>query len=65
MQFHFKVSDAERDKGAAATSSSTTTNPHTALQPQQPAALVEPKDAQHEIRLQLVSAGLMQSAKNN
>ncbi|EDV30999.1 uncharacterized protein Dana_GF14757 [Drosophila ananassae] len=56
MQFHFKVSDAERDKGTAATSSSAATNPHTALQPQQPAALVEPKDAQHEIRLQNIVA---------
>ncbi|KAH8240970.1 hypothetical protein KR026_009557 [Drosophila bipectinata] len=56
MQFHFKVTDAERDKGAAATSTSGGTNPHTALQPQQPAALVEPKDAQHEIRLQNIVA---------
>jgi len=54
MQFHFKVADAERDRDNVAATSNAAANPHAALQPQQPVALVEPKDAQHEIRLQLV-----------
>jgi len=54
MQFHFKIADAERDRDNVAAPSNVGANPHAALQPQQPVALVEPKDAQHEIRLQLV-----------
>ncbi|KAH8352241.1 TBP-related factor [Drosophila takahashii] len=56
MQFHFKIADAERDRDNVAASSNVGANPHAALQPQQPVALVEPKDAQHEIRLQNIVA---------
>ncbi|EDW52073.1 TBP-related factor [Drosophila sechellia] len=56
MQFHFKVADAERDRDNVAATSNAGANPHVALQPQQPVALVEPKDAQHEIRLQNIVA---------
>lgn len=48
MQFHFKIAEPE----ANITGVPNTTNPHSALQPQQPAVLTEPKDAQHEIKLQ-------------
>jgi len=49
MQFHFKIADPDPN---ASTSNNPPSNPHTTLQPQQPAALIEPKDAQHEIKLQ-------------
>ncbi|EDW12891.1 TBP-related factor [Drosophila mojavensis] len=52
MQFHFKIAEPE----ANATGVPNTTNPHSALQPQQPAVLTEPKDAQHEIKLQNIVA---------
>ncbi|ALC38728.1 Trf [Drosophila busckii] len=52
MQFHFKI--AEPDAGPSASSSAG--NPHSSLQPQQPAVLIEPKDAQHEIKLQNIVA---------
>lgn len=55
MQFHFKIADAERDRENVAATSTAIVNPHAALQPQQPQQpLVDPKDTQHEIRLQLV-----------
>ncbi|KAM8717395.1 hypothetical protein ACLKA7_004141 [Drosophila subpalustris] len=54
MQFHFKT--AEPDPNASTSSNPPHSNPHTALQPQQPAALIEPKDAQHEIKLQNIVA---------
>ncbi|KAH8249089.1 hypothetical protein KR032_005682 [Drosophila birchii] len=56
MQFHFKIADAERDRDNVAATSNASVNPHAALQPQQPVGLVEPKDAQHEIRLQNIVA---------
>ncbi|EDW64839.1 TBP-related factor [Drosophila virilis] len=52
MQFHFKI--AEPDPNAPAVQN--TSNPHSTLQPQQPAVLTEPKDAQHEIKLQNIVA---------
>ncbi|XP_030556841.1 TBP-related factor [Drosophila novamexicana] len=52
MQFHFKI--AEPDPNAPAVQN--TNNPHSTLQPQQPAVLTEPKDAQHEIKLQNIVA---------
>lgn len=52
MQFHFKIADP--DPNASTSAATTINNPHSTLQPQQPAALIEPKDAQHEIKLQYV-----------
>ncbi|EDW35132.1 GL24756 [Drosophila persimilis] len=52
MQFHFKIEDKDIVPAAA----SHVINPHSSLQPQQPAVLVEPKDAQHEIKLQNIVA---------
>ncbi|XP_017858024.1 PREDICTED: TBP-related factor [Drosophila arizonae] len=52
MQFHFKIAEPEPN----ATGVPNTTNPHNALQPQQPAVLTESKDAQHEIKLQNIVA---------
>lgn len=53
MQFHFKTVDPDANASA---SNNPPSNPHTSLQPQQPAALIEPKDAQHEIKLQNIVA---------
>lgn len=53
MQFHFKISDPDPN-ASTSTANTTTSNPHSTLQPQQPATLIEPKDAQHEIKLQYV-----------
>ncbi|BFF94620.1 TBP-related factor [Drosophila madeirensis] len=52
MQFIFKIEDKDLVPAAA----SHVINPHSSLQPQQPAVLVEPKDAQHEIKLQNIVA---------
>lgn len=53
MQFHFKIADPDPN-ASTSTAATTINNPHSTLQPQQPAALIEPKDAQHEIKLQYV-----------
>lgn len=53
MQFHFKIADPDPN-ASTSTAATTVNNPHSTLQPQQPAALIEPKDAQHEIKLQYV-----------
>ncbi|KAH8263072.1 hypothetical protein KR044_003970 [Drosophila immigrans] len=52
MQFHFNVADPDPN----GPTSTVLSNPHATLQPQQPATLIEPKDAQHEIKLQNIVA---------